>query len=79
MLLLFGRCHIVYIPSGTVFGMSKLTRLMDMYARRMRLQERLTEQISNVVMAPVNAKGAGAIIEARHLCVMMRGVEKQNN
>jgi GTP cyclohydrolase I len=79
MLPLFGRCHIGYIPSGTVFGVSKLTRLMDMYARQLRLQERLTQQISNVVMAPVNTEGVGVIIEARRLCVMMRSVEKQNN
>ena len=79
MLPFFGRCHIGYIPSGTVFGVSKLARLVDMYARRLQLQERLTEQISNVVMDTVNAKGAGVIIEARHLCMMMRGVEKQNS
>ena len=79
MLPFFGRCHIGYIPSGTVFGVSKLARLVDMYARRLQLQERLTEQISNVVMKSVNARGVGVIIEARHLCMMMRGVEKQNS
>ena len=79
MLPFFGRCHIGYIPSGTVFGVSKLARLVDMYARRLQLQERLTEQISKVVMESVNAKGVGVIIEARHLCMMMRGVEKQNS
>ena len=79
MLPFFGRCHIGYIPSGTVFGVSKLARLVDMYARRLQLQERLTEQISKVVMESVNADGVGVIIEARHLCMMMRGVEKQNS
>jgi GTP cyclohydrolase IA len=79
MLPFYGRCHIGYIPDGKVFGVSKLARLVDMYARRLQLQERLTEQISKVVMESVNATGAGVIIEARHLCMMMRGVEKQNS
>jgi GTP cyclohydrolase IA len=79
MLPFFGRCHIGYIPSGTVFGVSKLARLVDMYARRLQLQERLTEQISKIVMESVNAIGVGVMIEARHLCMMMRGVEKQNS
>ena len=79
MLPFFGRCHIGYIPSGTVFGVSKLARLVDMYARRLQLQERLTEQISKVVMESVNARGVGVMIEARHLCMMMRGVDKQNS
>jgi GTP cyclohydrolase I len=79
MLPFFGRCHIGYIPSGRVFGVSKLARLVDMYARRLQLQERLTEQISTVVMESIDAKGVGVMIEARHLCMMMRGVEKQNS
>ena len=79
MLPFFGRCHIGYIPSGRVFGVSKLARLVDMYARRLQLQERLTEQISRVVMDEIGAKGVGVMIEARHLCMMMRGVEKQNS
>ena len=79
MLPFFGRCHIGYIPSGRVFGVSKLARLVDMYARRLQLQERLTEQISQEVMDSVDAKGVGVMIEARHLCMMMRGVEKQNS
>ena len=79
MLPFFGRCHIGYLPNGKVFGVSKLARLVDVYARRLQLQERLTEQISQVVMESVNAKGAGVMIEARHLCMMMRGVEKQNS
>jgi GTP cyclohydrolase IA len=79
MLPFFGRCHIGYIPNGKVFGVSKLARLVDMYARRLQLQERLTEQISEVVMNSIDAKGVGVMIEARHLCMMMRGVEKQNS
>jgi GTP cyclohydrolase IA len=79
MLPFFGRCHIGYIPDGKVFGVSKLARLVDMYARRLQLQERLTEQISRVVMNEIGAKGVGVMIEARHLCMMMRGVEKQNS
>jgi len=79
MLPFFGRCHIGYIPAGKVFGVSKLARIVDMYARRLQLQERLTEQISRVVMDEIGAKGVGVMIEARHLCMMMRGVEKQNS
>ncbi len=79
MLPFFGRCHIGYIPDGKVFGVSKLARLVDMYARRLQLQERLTEEISKVVMEEIGAKGVGVMIEARHLCMMMRGVEKQNS
>src|SRR3954453_14814593 len=79
MLPFFGRCHIGYIPSGKVFGLSKLARLVDLYARRLQIQERLTEQISQVVMDSIKAQGVGVMIEARHLCMMMRGVEKQNS
>jgi GTP cyclohydrolase I len=79
MLPFFGRCHIGYIPNGRVFGVSKLARLVDVFARRLQLQERLTEQVSQVVMESVDAKGVGVMIEARHLCMMMRGVEKQNS
>src|SRR4051812_35499464 len=79
MLPFFGRCHIGYIPTGKVFGVSKLARLVDMYSRRLQLQERLTEQLSQAVMESVGARGAGVMIEARHLCMMMRGVEKQNS
>ena len=79
MLPFFGRCHIGYIPTGRVFGVSKLARLVDMYGRRLQLQERLTEQISQVVMDSIDAQGVGVMIEAQHLCMMMRGVEKQNS
>src|SRR5689334_20427992 len=79
MLPFFGRCHIGYIPDGKVFGVSKLARLVDMFARRLQLQERLTEQVSEAIMNTVGATGVGVMIEARHLCMMMRGVEKQNS
>src|SRR5687768_5805012 len=79
MLPSFGRCHIGYIPSGKVFGVSKLARLVDVHARRLQLQERLTEDISREIMESIDAKGVGVLIEARHLCMMMRGVEKQNS
>jgi GTP cyclohydrolase IA len=79
LLPFYGRCHIGYIPDGRVFGVSKLARLVDMYARRLQLQERLTEQISQEVMQSIGAVGVGVMIEARHLCMMMRGVEKQNS
>jgi GTP cyclohydrolase I len=79
MLPFFGRCHIGYVPSGKVFGLSKLARLVDVYARRLQIQERLTEQISQVVMDSIGAQGVGVMIEAKHLCMMMRGVEKQNS
>ena len=79
MLPFFGRCHIGYIPDGKVFGVSKLARLVDMFARRLQLQERLTEQISAVIMHEIDARGVGVMIEAKHLCMMMRGVEKQNS
>jgi GTP cyclohydrolase I len=79
MLPFFGRCHIGYLPTGRVFGLSKLARLVDMYARRLQLQERLTEQISQEIMDSIGASGVGVMIEARHLCMMMRGVEKHNS
>jgi len=79
LLPFFGRCHIGYIPKGKVFGASKLARLADMYAKRLQLQERLTEQIAYAVRDSSDAIGVGVMIEARHLCMMMRGVEKQNS
>jgi GTP cyclohydrolase I len=79
MLPFFGRCHIGYISNGKVFGVSKLARLVDMYSRRLQIQERLTEQIARAVKDTINAEGVGVVIEAQHLCMMMRGVEKQNS
>ena len=79
MLPFFGRCHIAYIPRGKVFGVSKLARIVDRFARRLQLQERLTEQISQVVMDEIGAAGVGVMVEAKHLCMMMRGVQKQNS
>jgi GTP cyclohydrolase I len=79
MLPFFGRCHIGYIPRGKIFGVSKLARLLDMYARRLQIQERLTYQVARVIKDELKAEGVGVIIEARHTCMMMRGVEKQNS
>ncbi len=79
MLPFYGRCHIGYIPKGKVPGCSKLARIVDMYARRLQIQERLTEQISYAVKDAINATGVGVMIEAHHLCMMMRGVQKQNS
>ena len=79
LLPFFGRCHIGYLPKGKIFGASKVARLMDMYARRLQLQERLTEQIAYAIRDTIDAAGVGVMIEARHLCMMMRGIEKQNS
>ena len=79
MLPFFGKCAIGYISKGKVLGVSKLARIVDMFARRLQIQERMTEQIANAVMAEAGAEGVGVIIRAKHLCMMMRGVEKQNS
>ena len=79
LLPFFGKCHVAYIPQGRVVGLSKIPRLVDMFARRLQLQERLTEQISQAVFDAIDARGVGVMIEAQHLCMMMRGVEKQNS
>jgi len=79
MLPFFGRCHIGYISRDKVLGVSKLARLVEAYARRLQIQERLTQQIARAIMDAVNAEGVGVVMECRHLCMMMRGVEKQNS
>lgn len=74
-----GKCHVAYIPGGKVLGLSKVARIVDMYARRLQIQESLTTQIARSVMDITGAAGVGVIIEAKHMCMMMRGVQKQNS
>ncbi len=79
MLPFFGRCHIGYIAQEKVLGVSKLARIVDVFARRLQIQERLTEQIARMIMDVTGAEGVGVVMECKHLCMMMRGVEKQNS
>ncbi len=79
LLPFFGRCHVAYIPTKKVIGLSKLPRLVDVFARRLQVQERLTNQIAQTIMEKVEPLGVGVVIEAKHLCMIMRGVEKQNS
>jgi GTP cyclohydrolase I len=79
MLPFFGKAHIAYIPHGRIVGLSKLPRVVDVFARRLQVQERLTEQIADALEEVLRPKGVGVVIEAAHLCMMMRGVEKQNS
>lgn len=79
MLPFIGKCHVAYIPTGQVLGLSKVARIVDVFARRLQIQESLTAQIAETIMSVTNAEGVGVIIEAQHMCMMMRGVEKQNS
>jgi GTP cyclohydrolase I len=79
MLPFFGRVHVAYIPNGKIVGLSKIPRIVDVFARRLQVQERLTQQIAGTLFAALNPQGVGVVVEAKHMCMMMRGVEKQNS
>lgn len=79
MLPFFGRCAIGYIPRGKIFGVSKLARLVDVFARRLQIQERLCQQVAQAIFDTIHPQGVGVVMEAQHLCMLMRGVQKQNS
>ncbi len=79
LLPFFGKAHIAYVPNGKVIGLSKIPRLVDMFARRLQVQERLTRQVADAIEEAINPQGVAVILEAQHLCMMMRGVEKQHS
>lgn len=78
LLPFFGKCHVGYLPSNKVIGLSKIPRIVEMFARRLQVQERLTQQVAETIRDKINPRGVAVVIEAQHLCMMMRGVEKQN-
>lgn len=78
LLPFYGKCHVAYMPNGQVVGLSKIPRVVDVYARRLQVQERLTNQIADILMQCLQPQGVAVVVEAKHLCMMMRGVEKQN-
>ena len=79
LLPFFGKCPIGYIPNGKIFGVSKLARLVDVFARRLQIQERLCQQVAKVIFDTIHPQGVGVVMEAQHLCMLMRGVQKQNS
>ena len=79
LLPFIGQCHVAYLPNGKVLGLSKVARIVDMYARRLQIQEQLTTQIADSILKVTGARGVAVVVEAKHLCMMMRGVEKQNS
>jgi GTP cyclohydrolase I len=79
MLPFIGKCHVAYLPQGKVLGLSKIARIVDYFARRLQIQEVLTKQVAECVYDAIDARGVGVVIEAQHMCMMMRGVEKQNS